>query len=651
MSDKLQFGLFVGLFGLLLVVAGWYARRWVRDADDYLLAGRGIGTWLNTFGVAAIGFAGSSVALVPGMAVLYGFWPALLNQLTFSIFGLFVYGIVFAPIIRCSGAQTLPEWLELRFNQQVRLLITIGTVIGLTGIMANNVVSIAAVLTGYLEIPYPFAVSMIFVLFLTFSYAGGFWAITFTDFIQLLLGLVAVPVILYSLLHYFGSFTWVTVQSAAIWSTGSAGRLPILSPRFPSILTSILLFSSFLVWGNNYYWLRAASCRSEQAARRSFIAAGIVLATLIYLPLLLIGVFTSAGYPDLFAAADFTTAATVYGVFLRTVPAILASLLLLVPLAAGLSTATTAHIGATSVVIRDIYQRHLRPDLSARQLLLPSKITLLLLGLLVWILCFYPGGPLLLFAFANAWLGPPALLLLLGMFWPRFTPAAALWSASLSIAVMAVLTVLDLTGLFSIDNYMHVGIAGAIVSLVTGGIAMPFTRQKEYTGLGSWGSSTPTIGDAPADEVVLALIRHGYTSLAELVDICRIDSPLLHAAVARLEQQGLVRRHSRSGRGFYHFSLTSAGHAQPDSDAAARVLPPAVLRPELLLQGTDTHTGSGLLSLSDGEAVGLTSLQTAAAVRRLVAAGLLRETGFWRSSAVPTGTAYRTLAAPGKPAE
>lgn len=46
------------------------------------------------------------------------------------------------------------------------------------------------VLTGFIEIPLIITVSVIFFVFLLFSYIGGLWAVTFTDFIQLVLGLV-----------------------------------------------------------------------------------------------------------------------------------------------------------------------------------------------------------------------------------------------------------------------------------------------------------------------------------------------------------------------------------------------------------------------------------------------------------------------------
>ncbi|TVR30545.1 MAG: hypothetical protein EA404_12005 [Spirochaetaceae bacterium] len=628
MEDRLIFTLLGTAFFAILVVAGVHARRWVHDASDYLLAGREVSTVLNVFGVAAIGFAGSSVALVPGMAVLYGFWPALLNQLTFSIGGLMLYGVLFSPVIRRCGAQTLPEWLEVRFDRRVRLVVTIGTIIGLSGIMANNVVSIAAVVTGFLGIPSTVAISAIFALFLAFSFLGGFWAITFTDFIQLLLGLVAVPLILYLLVSTFGDVRWVTARAPGGWLTGSMGALPILSPRFPSVLTSILLFASFLVWGNNYYWLRSASCRTERAARNSFVWAGILLAVLVYAPLLLIGTYIRAAYPELMGEADFFVASTVYGVFLRSVPLFFSSVLLLVPLAAGISTATTAHMGATAVVVRDIYQRRFRPDARPQALLLPSRVILLVLGLLVWALCFYPGGPLILFAFANAWLGPPALLLVLGIAWRRFSAAAAFWSTVLGIAVMGVLTVLQLTGLFTIDRYLHVGLAGFAVSLCAALVITPLSRPPYYGEPGWSAAAVPSDGDPDRQQAafswreaeVVHCIAAGYRTLAEITDMLGIDAADAHSRVQRLDQAGVIRRETPRGRGFYTFCLSCAVDRFAGAETARiRVEEHRVLK---------AVAQKLLRNLTERDH--MPSLRLSTILARLVREGYCRESGFWR---------------------
>ena len=95
-----------------------------------------------------------------------------------------------------------------------------------------------------------------------------------------------------------------------------------------------------------------------------------------------------------------------------------------------------------------------------------SKIIMLLIGVVTFVLCQFPGGPTYLFAFANCWLVPPAILLGLGAIWPRFNGRGALWGAVCGMATMAVFTLLDLTKVFSINSYVYLATLGLVVTLV-----------------------------------------------------------------------------------------------------------------------------------------------------------------------------------------
>ena len=62
------------IFLAFLFISSFVAKNWVKETDDYVLAGRQISTGMNIFGVIAIGFAGTTMALAPGFAIQFGFW-------------------------------------------------------------------------------------------------------------------------------------------------------------------------------------------------------------------------------------------------------------------------------------------------------------------------------------------------------------------------------------------------------------------------------------------------------------------------------------------------------------------------------------------------------------------------------------------------
>ena len=80
------FGIYCIVFASLMIGAGIYSKKWVADASDFILAGRELSFPINTMGVAAIGFAGTTVSLECGFAILYGVKGALAwgNNLLYS---------------------------------------------------------------------------------------------------------------------------------------------------------------------------------------------------------------------------------------------------------------------------------------------------------------------------------------------------------------------------------------------------------------------------------------------------------------------------------------------------------------------------------------------------------------------------------------
>ncbi len=93
----IMFVVFIGI----LVGCGLYAKRWVSEAADYVLAGREVSTFINMMGVIAIGFAGTTVALAPGFTVMYGLKTSL-------AWGL-IYGICRSAALRCAVGQVRPS--------------------------------------------------------------------------------------------------------------------------------------------------------------------------------------------------------------------------------------------------------------------------------------------------------------------------------------------------------------------------------------------------------------------------------------------------------------------------------------------------------------------------------------------------------------
>ena len=560
------------IFCGILVGCGIVSKRWVKESSDYILAGREISTFINMIGVCAIGFAGTTVALAPGFAVQLGLTASFAWGSIYGICGLLLFALLFSNFIRRCGAQTLPEYLEMRYDGKVRSVVAITSVVGMSGILANNIVSCTNAIAGFTKWNATLIMAVIFLVIIAFTFISGLWATTLTDFFQVTLGVIIVPTILILLCQRYG---WLDAINAA-WPGGNAfaagitgGALKGIAPTYPSVLNFVICFAAALVWGNNYYWMKIANCRSEKVARKSFVLAAIILVVVFCIPLGIIGAFAGAFLGENFAApfGSGSVAPTgAYGLIASTFPAFLGSFFVIGAVAASVSTASTSALGASAVATRDIYQRMINPKADTKTALKASKWIMVLIGVLTWVLCLFPGGPTYLFAFANCWLVPPAILLGLGAIWPKFNSRGAICGALAGMITMAVFTLLgDVFKVFAINKYIYLATLGFLVTLVVAVLAS-LTGKPKYYGESNW-ERVPTASNRKdvkldaTDLQVLEMIRVGHCYMADLTDALGVDSKTSSAAVEHLDQGGYIVRAGMRGSKFYTFSITDKGRA------------------------------------------------------------------------------------------
>mgnify|MGYP000894741991 CR=1 FL=1 len=631
------FSIYAIIFAALLIGSGFIAKKWVSDSDDYIIAGREVSFPINTLAVVAIGFAGTSITLAPGFSVIYGVKGGITWGVIYSICGLLLYANLFANFIRRSGAQTLPEYFETRYDGKVRGLIAITSVIGMCGILANNVVSLSSIVSGYTGWPVFAITGVAFLVILIFTTMSGMWATTITDFIQVVIGTIAVPVFLFVLMKKYGGFEYFNTWLGGDWiNVGLTGAsMPGLSMKYPSALTFIILFGTALVWGNNYYWIKMASCRNEAVARRSYTVGSIYLIVVFMIPLSLIGIYAGTTMPEVFTLAGGKIPPTAaYGVIAKVVTPLLGSLFIVGASAAALSTSSTAAMGATSTATRDIFLRMINKDVSPKTTLKASKVIMALVILVTWVMTFFPGGPTYLFAFANAWLTPPAVLLLLGALWPRFNSRGAFWGALLGMITMVVLTVTQLTNIFDIGNWTHMAIVGFLVSLIAG-IVATFTDHPKYYGAPDWNikASKDNRINVKLDDFdlkVLAMIRNGHQYLADISDGLKVDSKVSTASIEKLDQGGYIERAGLIGSKFFTFNITDKAKEVlpvPNENEARMIedyLNPRYVR--FLEMALNTPDKVGIFAKENN----LASLQMSSMISHLVRRGYINEKGMFK---------------------
>ena len=610
---------------ILLWGLGWYAKRWVRTDGDFLLAGRQVSLIPGIASICGIAFAGSMTSIVPGLTIQYGFLGWILGGSLPLVIGYIAYGVFAGPYIRRCGAYTIPEWLEMRFDTRTRVVVSIATLLGVTGVVAMNVVAMALIMQGFLGAPLWLMITIVLGGHLTFIFLGGMWALTLTDVVQVLLGFLFLPALaVYCLISYGG---WELIETSFVTATplsaGVLGSFPWFRLSYPSVLTVSLVIGFFIQWGGNYYWLRAAAARTEPIARWQFIIGGL-LVLVIHASMGVLGLYAGSVHSDAFLdPVNPANPMGAYGLLMRDFPAAMALLGLVAALAATISTTSNAHMGITSSLSRDIYQRFIRPNASPEAVLRMSRLLTLLTGFAIWLLSFYPGGPYYLLAVSCAMLGPAACVLLLGHRWAFITPTGAFWgtlAGTVSMLVYEILKFMDVP-----LGAVHTVVVGSIVTFPTV-LGLSVLTQPD----GAAADRPQTLHLVPEQERLLILIRTGYTTMVELSDFTMLNSAECHRLIEELERAGLVQRWGRSGLDYFTFGLT------PQGDRTLADLPDAP--PSLSgFVGLDADSRSILEQLLGGgkslrtlsTATGVAASPLSVIVNRLDQLGYIRGQGVW----------------------
>lgn len=277
---------------VVTVLIGWWASRRVKTAGDFMLAGRSLPLLLSSSALFATWF-GSETVFGASSEFLKGGLYAVIEDPFGAALCLVLFGSFFARKLYSMNLLTLGDYFETRYGPKTELLAGAFMAPPYVGYIAAQLVAMALILNvvSGLEIWVGVVISAAVVTF--YTYIGGMWAISITDFIQsiiIIAGLVVLAVVLANKaggvaavfsevqpenFRFFpkGEFKEVTAWLAA-WSVLGLGSIP-----------------------SQDVFQRAMSSGSANTAVRSCYYAAILYLTVAMLPLF-ISLCTKHLYPD-----------------------------------------------------------------------------------------------------------------------------------------------------------------------------------------------------------------------------------------------------------------------------------------------------------------------------------------------------------------
>jgi len=414
----LLFSIIVYLF--ITVVIGYWASRRVKTSGDFMLAGRSLPLLLSSSALFATWF-GSETVFGASSEFLKGGLFSVIEDPFGAALCLVLFGLFFARKLYSMNLLTLGDFFKVRFGKRTELVASVFIVPSYVGYIAAQLLAMGLILNVVTELDVWQGVVISALVVTFYTYIGGMWAISITDFIQSVIIIGGLIVLAINLSMKAGGISVVLNDAPA----DTFRFLP--SGNFKDI---VIYLGAWSVLGlgsipSQDVYQRVMSSGSVNTAVRSCYIAAFMYLTIAMLPLF-ISLCVKHLYPE-FALGDAQLALPSMVLSHAAMPVqilFFGSLL-----SAIMSTTSSAILAPAAIFSENLVKPFARGRLSDKQLLTVIRLSVLGFSILATIMASVRSNIYELVGESSV-LSLVSLFapLVFGLYWKRSTAAGALLS-------------------------------------------------------------------------------------------------------------------------------------------------------------------------------------------------------------------------------
>jgi len=424
---------------IVMIAIGFYFYFKTDNLSDYVLGGRGLGPGVTALSAGASDMSGWLLLGLPGMMYsdgIVGSWIAV-----GLIIGAYLNWHYIARPLRVythklNDSITIPDYFSNRFEDKGNILRVVTAVVILlfyTLYTSSGLVGGAKLFEATFGLDYSTALLIGSFIIVSYTFLGGYNAVSWTDFIQGILMMLALVVTPLVVIYHIG---------------GVAEGLKLIESVDPSKLdifrgSSIIGIISLMAWGLGYFGqphilVRFMSIRHEDEMERAKVI-GMSWMILSIVGSLAVGFFGFA-----YVLAEGVNLQDSEKIFITLSQLLfnpwIAGFLLAAILAAIMSTIDSQLLVSSSVLTRDIYHALVRKDATNKELVWVGRLTVIIIAVIAWYLSSDKDSSVLkLVAYAwagfGAAFGPLIILSLYKRDVTRYGAVAGMVTGSLTVII------------------------------------------------------------------------------------------------------------------------------------------------------------------------------------------------------------------------
>ncbi|MGI6669750.1 MAG: sodium/proline symporter PutP [Acetivibrionales bacterium] len=451
--DQVQIMIAMGFYLLIMIIIGFfYAKRASESTDVFFIGGRKLGPWITAMSAEASDMSGWLLMGLPGVAYWCGLSDAIWTSIGLAA-GTYINWLVVAKRLRrysvvAGDAITVPQFISNRFKEKKKILLWISALFILvffTVYASSCFVTFGKLFSTLFNMDYQSVMIVGAIIVILYTFLGGFLAESVSDFIQGIIMIVAlcavfalgipaaggIPAILENIRSIPGFFEFFGIAKPqlvdGVQQLDAAGN-PLFGPAGNYGFLTIL---STLSWGLGYFGmphviLRFMAIKNPSELKKSRRIATVWCVISLFAAVM-IGLIGRALYPS-----ELLTETSSESIFIimstGLLPPLLAGVVMTGILAATMSSSDSYLLISSSALAKDIYQGILKKDATDRQVMMVSRITLLVVSILGIIIALDENSvifKIVSFAWAGfgATFGP---IILFSLLWKRTTREGAI---------------------------------------------------------------------------------------------------------------------------------------------------------------------------------------------------------------------------------
>lgn len=470
-------------FIVMLSLGIFYVRRSNKSSDQYFIGGRSLGPWLTSLSAEASDMSGWLLMGLPGLAYFTGCanagWLAI-----GLVWGTYANWKLVARRLRnyseiAGNSITLPDFFSNRFHDKKKILMTITAIIIFVFFViyvASCLVTCGKLLNSLFGWDYLTMMLVIAVIVFFYTFTGGYLSVCTTDLIQSILMCVSLIVVFVGTVCAVGGVEnvvtalkdipgFLSMTSSAV-SDGNGGFSEPIDYGILGIISS-------LSWGLGYFGIphilvRFVSIRDASELKRSRVIAVAWLIISLSCALC-IGLLGRAFIPNEFMTQSSAEAVIVV-ISKMILPSVFCGIVITGILAASMSSSSSYLIIAGSSIARNFYKELLKKNASDKQVMLVSRVTLLIVMIFAIFISQDPESSIFNIV-SYAWAGFGASfgpLVILSLYWKRTTltgAVAGILSGAISVLLYENL-LSPLGGIFELYSLLPCFILSFLVIIV-----------------------------------------------------------------------------------------------------------------------------------------------------------------------------------------